>query len=149
MRSIAVILLAVFAVLLVGCGEKKMDIDKLKMELMQTDRDFSTMSVEKGRHTAFDFYMDDKAVIYRPEAKVFEGREAVIALFPADAKGALEWKPTFAEAAASGDLGYTLGKYTFTYTDKDGVEQMSYGHYVTIWKRQPDGSWKYVFDTGN
>jgi len=107
------------------------------------------MSVEKGMQAAFDYYMAENAVIYRPEAKVFDGREAILPLFPADKSSTLEWKPTFVDVAASGDLGYTLGTYILTYADAEGNKKQGSGHYVTIWKRQKDGSWKYVFDTGN
>jgi len=53
----------------------------------------------------------------------------------------VEWAPV--ASAARGDVGYTVGKATFT--AKDGGWQSTY---VTIWKKQPDGSWKVLFDTG-
>ncbi len=33
--------------------------------------------------------------------------------------------------------------------DKKGEITTTYGNYVTVWKRQPDGKWKYVLDGGN
>ena len=54
-----------------------------------------------------------------------------------------------AEMAASGDLGYTFGNYVATSKDKDGKVVKHYGKYVTIWKKQADGSWKVAMDTGN
>ncbi len=126
-----------------------MDIEKFKEEIKQADLAFSAMSVEQGMQAAFDYYMAENAVIYRPEAKVYEGREAILPLFPADKSSTLKWEPTYVDVAASGDLGYSLGKYTYTLTDPEGKRQESKGHYVTIWKRQTDGTWKYVFDTGN
>jgi hypothetical protein len=30
-----------------------------------------------------------------------------------------------------------------------GKDTVEYGNYVTIWKRFPDGRWKYVLDGGN
>lgn len=52
----------------------------------------------------------------------------------------LVWWPNWAGIAKSGDLGFTTG----------GVEVggRRTGHYFTIWKRQPDGSWKWVYDGG-
>jgi ketosteroid isomerase-like protein len=44
----------------------------------------------------------------------------------------------------SGDLGYTYE--LFTVTAKDTTMQ---GTYVSIWKKQKDGNWKFVLDTGN
>jgi ketosteroid isomerase-like protein len=54
----------------------------------------------------------------------------------------ITWQPFKAEA--SGDLGYTIGNWK--YQTKDTI---MYGNYCTIWKRQQDGNWKFVFDGGN
>jgi ketosteroid isomerase-like protein len=45
----------------------------------------------------------------------------------------------------SGDLGFTVGKGTFT---GDKPEDTWNSSYVTIWRRGADGSWKVRFDTG-
>lgn len=52
----------------------------------------------------------------------------------------LVWWPNWAGIAKSGDLGFTTG----------GVEVggRRTGHYFTIWQRQPDGGWKWVYDGG-
>ena len=52
----------------------------------------------------------------------------------------LAWWPNWAGIAKSGDLGFTTG----------GVEVggRRNGHYFTIWRRQSDGSWKWVYDGG-
>lgn len=52
----------------------------------------------------------------------------------------IEWWPVFAGIAMSGDLGFTTGPAA-----QDGNR---YGHYFTIWKRQPDGQWRWVYDGG-
>lgn len=52
----------------------------------------------------------------------------------------IEWWPTFAGVAMSGDLGFTTGP-----ASQDGNR---YGHYFTVWKRQPDGRWLWVYDGG-
>jgi ketosteroid isomerase-like protein len=52
-----------------------------------------------------------------------------------------------ADAAASGDLGYTVGTATFT-ARRDGAPSVAHTAYLTVWKRQPGGEWKYVFDGG-
>lgn len=52
----------------------------------------------------------------------------------------IEWWPTFAGVSMSGDLGFTTGP-----ARQDGE---GYGHYFTVWKRQPDGRWLWVYDGG-
>jgi ketosteroid isomerase-like protein len=57
--------------------------------------------------------------------------------------GRLDWAPI--ASGKSGDLGFTVGKATFTGAKpEDGWRST----YVTIWHRQPDGGWKVLFDTG-
>ena len=59
---------------------------------------------------------------------------------PAD-EPLVEWWPNFAGVSRSGDMGFTTG----------GVQLggRRTGHYFTVWKRQPDGSWKWVYDGGS
>ncbi len=49
--------------------------------------------------------------------------------------------------AASGDFGYTTGPWEARPDIKD-EKPSAYGHFVTVWKKQPDGSWKFVVDLG-
>jgi uncharacterized protein (TIGR02246 family) len=46
-----------------------------------------------------------------------------------------------------GDTAYETGKYKYEYTEK-GKPGTDQGRYVTIWKRQKDGSWKLAMDMG-
>lgn len=60
----------------------------------------------------------------------------------------LEWQASTAEVAASGDIGYTIGGYTLVF-EQDGTPMRIDGKYVTIWHKQPDGSWKMQVDCFN
>jgi ketosteroid isomerase-like protein len=61
----------------------------------------------------------------------------------------IRWKPDGATVAASGELGYTFGSNEFTFNDAKGDLVTTRGKYLTIWRKQPDGSWKGVMDMGN
>lgn len=64
--------------------------------------------------------------------------------------GAVEWlqthvkawatEPMKVETAASGDLGYTWGKYDVTPTNGQSYA----GYYVRVWTRKADGTWQVV-----
>ncbi len=56
----------------------------------------------------------------------------------------LTWHPLLADAAQSGDLGYTAGPWTMLQNERAQAS----GEYVTLWRKQPDGQWKYVVDMG-
>jgi ketosteroid isomerase-like protein len=59
---------------------------------------------------------------------------------PAPKGPPLVWWPLWAGIARSGDLGFTTGPYTF-----DGKPR---AYYFTVWAKQSDGSWKWLFDGG-
>ena len=76
-------------------------------------------------------------------------RRALMSGLLDDPKLKLVWEPDTAVVAASGDVGYTIGHSQVRQTNPDGsVTVRSTGRYVTIWRRQPDGSWKVELDTG-
>lgn len=52
-------------------------------------------------------------------------------------------------SSRAGDLGHTYGTYELRFSGADGKPQIRYGTYVSIWKRQIDGTWKFVVDIGN
>jgi ketosteroid isomerase-like protein len=61
----------------------------------------------------------------------------------------LTWKPVKIEVAKSGDLAYSLGTWQLKGKNPKGEEVEQTGKYLTVWKRQKDGSWKVMADTGN
>jgi ketosteroid isomerase-like protein len=124
-------------------SEKSME--KYKAQIIQTELDFAKMADEAGVAAAFYEYAADSAVIGRG-GKIIKGREAIRdyyenALMPGTR---LQWAPDFADA--SGDIGYTWGKYTHLVPDSTGNITESHGVFHTVWKRQPDGSWRFVWD---
>lgn len=117
-----------------------------KQELLEIDRRFSATSVEKGFNLAFIEFAHPDAIMLRANSMPVAGFDAVSRLFEkADTTGVrFTWEPIDAEMALSGELGYTYGVYTFK---KDTVTEK--GTYVSIWKKDIDGNWKYILDCGN
>ncbi len=109
---------------------------------------FREWSFEKGFAGAFDLFMSDEARVFQNNFLPIIGRDAILEFLTERARGEIVWESYFVEVSDSADLGYTLGKYKSSVSDASGKESVSYGHYVTIWKKQPDGSWKFVFDSG-
>src|SRR6266496_5162939 len=85
----------------------------------------------------------DEAMSFGGGTQFSEGREAIGAGFDGFPAGAvLSWWPLGAEIAQSGDLGCSVGEAT--------IESLHhYSKYLTVWKRQQDGGWKFVADGGN
>ena len=159
--------LIVFVVFLVACGQdagieqkgsnvekgtelaqKAPDLKKEKKKLLETDRLFSQTAKEKGFAGAFALFLSEEAQVFQNNFSPIVGKADIVKFMMENARGTITWEPYFVEMSASADLGYTLGKYQSTVTSTSGKKTASYGHYVTIWKNQPDGGWKVVFDSG-
>lgn len=115
-------------------------------ELFEADRNFSKAAAELGFNRAFIEFAHPGAVLLRANSMPVVGKSAIAALFEkADTTGIdFSWEPLGGDIAASGDLGYTYGIYTI---QKDTLVQQ--GTYVSVWKKDGEGNWKYVLDTGN
>lgn len=135
---------------MVGCKEKKeepLNPVNEKIILMQTDKAFSDMSVAKGMKAAFIEYIDSNGVLLKPNHLPIVGAQAIDYLIQEDDSDyTLNWQPQNAFVSRSGDLGYTYGVYAM---HPKNIDTVFYGTYVSIWKRQSDGKWKFVLDTGN
>lgn len=118
--------------------------EESKNEVMVTERAFALMAKEKGMAAAFYAFAADDAVIKRGQ-NIITGKQAIKEYYDKQTQtGQLEWSPDFADA--SGDLGYTYGKFTFSEKDSTGTVRATQGIFHTVWKRQKDGTWKFVWD---
>ncbi len=144
------ILLIIFlSGMLFSCRQKKpvMNMIALKMELLDADRSFSKMSEMQGMRTAYMSYIDSNGVLLRPNNLPVTGGDAVDLISQSnDSTYIMTWEPKSASIAASGELGYTYGIYSYKIKNTDTV---LFGTYVTIWKKQPDDKWKFVLQTAN
>ena len=132
-------------VILTGCcREQKSD----PSVLIATDKAFSQMSVEKGVNAAFIFYADDSVVKLRDGNFPITGKNDLVkaCLSRPDTGMILKWEPVGAEIGRADDLGYTFGEWELSLKAKDTI---LYGNYISIWKKQADGSWKYIIDAGS
>lgn len=118
-----------------------------KIDLMETDRAFSKLSEQRGMKNAFLEYIDSNGVLLRSNQPPIVGADAVDYLIQQnDTTYTLKWEPKNGAVAKSGELGYTYGIYALMPSSKDTI---LYGTYVSIWKKEAGGKWKFVLDSGN
>jgi ketosteroid isomerase-like protein len=126
----------------VACGG--VDVDEERARLLETDRQFAQSVSDID---VFMSYWAPDATAYLSGMPALRGTDAIRKGFGdmISAPGvSLSWTPERAEVSISGDVGYTTGTYEITATStKDS------GKYVTIWRKQPEGTWKVVEDIGN
>lgn len=130
-----------------SCETDSDRMERSKKEIMEAEKAFALMADKEGIDIAFLEYADENAVLMRNNS-IIKGHNSIKAHFSnlnSDG-GKLTWSPDFVDVAASGDLGYTYGKYLLTSLDSVGSRIESTGIFHTVWKRQKDGTWKFVWD---
>jgi ketosteroid isomerase-like protein len=111
--------------------------------VIAAERAFAARAAQIGVAPSFLEFMTDEAIVFSPDPllarAVYGARPAPKP--PKDGGTLLNWWPNFAGVARSGDLGFTTGPATVN-GRKPGI------FYFTVWTRQPDGSWKWIYDGG-
>ncbi len=123
----------------------------------QAEKDFAEATAARGA-SGWAEWFDDKGGQWDPgengaEGKRIEGKAAVKEyMTPVFSRPnfRLEWRPIVSALAPGGALGYTVGTWESVIISDAGKRDVKYhGAFVTVWKRQADGSWKVLFDTGD
>jgi len=112
------------------------------------DRLFADLAYRMGTGYAFAATVAPDGVMFGNPQLVI-GPQAVQEYFAAGAGSSLSWQPVYASVAASRDLGFTIGEYTSTGRGPTGAAVQRFGKYLTVWRLQGDGTWKFVVDGGN
>lgn len=115
--------------------------------LVETEQAFSKTAEAKSTREAFMTFIADDGILFRPNAvagkKWLQDHPTPVS----DKRPLLSWQPVFGEVAESGDLGYTTGPWEFR-SDRNNEKPAAFGDFVTIWKKQSDGSWRFALDLG-
>lgn len=118
-------------------------------EIAAAEKAFNDMAAAKGIKEAFVYFAAEDVIIKRGKDSLIYGRAGVGNFYAGDffKNASVTWAPDVTDASESGDMGYTIGKYKWVMKDKSGaVKDESHGIFHTVWKKQKDGSWKYVWD---
>jgi len=152
MRSLPALIIALAA----AAPAHALSHDALCAELVVAEQQFCALVATEGIPDAFvanmapDVFLPDQLQVSRAEhvAWLQAARAKAGGGHPGqpDPNVQLTWTPLKVDVSVDGTLGYTWGKYRYTSKGKDGKTADLVGIYLTIWKRQPDGTWKYVFD---
>jgi ketosteroid isomerase-like protein len=109
--------------------------------VIAAERAFAARAAEAGVARSFMDFMAPDAIVFSPDVRlareVYGNRPSKP---PKDGGALLAWWPSFAGIARSGDLGFTTGP-----AEVNGKRSV---HYFTVWKKQADGAWKWLYDGG-
>ena len=114
---------------------------------METEKAFAVMAAKEGQKKAFLYFADDEAVLQRGNSLI-KGKSAIAKYFDDNPAHFIKfvWSPEYIDVSISGDMGYTYGPYEYEMLDKNGTLKKGGGIFHTVWKRQKDGQWRYVWD---
>jgi ketosteroid isomerase-like protein len=123
---------------------KEKDFPARLAPVVEAEHAFAQHSIDQGMKDAFLSFASPDGVIFRRgpvnAIEVWKSRN------PAPT-GLLTWWPVYADVSLAGDLGWTTGPFEFREKLTD-EKPAGTGHFFTVWRRQSDGSWKFVLDLG-
>lgn len=133
------VLLMIFGGVCGSAAQAVADVQKI----IETEKAFAKTAETTNTKAAFLEYMADDGIIFNPgpiNGKELWNKRAV-------APSKLLWAPEFADISSNGAFGYTTGPWEFR---PKGMEDIpaGFGHFVTIWQRQPNGNYRAVLDIG-
>jgi ketosteroid isomerase-like protein len=132
-------LLAAFVV--ASCAAPPREISVSADPVIAAERAFAARAGEAGARQAFLEFTAPDGQVPRPVVGLVATAES-IAGAPDRGNRNLFWSPLYAGIARSGDLGFTTGIVSFDATRTPRIQ------YFTVWRRQADGTWKWIYDGG-
>jgi ketosteroid isomerase-like protein len=131
-----------------SCSDDKKEKENARAAIAKAEKDFEKMAAEKGIAEAFWFFAAPDAVMKDTDTSLVKGKDGIRNRFSAErySKAKVTWTAEFIDVAEDGDMGYTYGPYIWRSTDSTCKINESKGIFHTVWKKQEDGSWKFVWD---
>ena len=149
MKNRSLVILAI--ILLASCNQKTVDTKAETEKLMQVSRDWAKAAETTDIDKILSYWSDDAAVI-SGNMPVITGKPAIRQMVEGSLKMPgfkITWEPESGNVSESGDLGYLVENSQITMKDSTGKEMIQAFKTVTVWKKQPDGSWKCIVDSMN
>ena len=118
--------------------------------MRDADATFSATANAIGTGQAFGQFAAERAQVFSAPGEFLTGPDEISESFGASStESSLAWYPVAGEVSPAGDLGFTVGNAVFTGKRDDGRPIVRYSKYLTVWKKQRDGEWRYVVDGGS
>lgn len=104
---------------------------------------FAEKAAKSSTRDAFIAFIADEGIMFRPHP--VNGKEFMEKSKPNG--GWLIWYPERASISLSGDIGYTTGPASYR-KEKGDSNDIWFGNYLSVWRKQKDNSWKFLIDYG-
>jgi uncharacterized protein (TIGR02246 family) len=134
---------------LCACSHR-VDVASERKALLDADAQFAKDTAERGAEAWASWFAED-GVMYPPGQAPVQGRDKIRELMsdlrdPRTGRGDLQidWAPVTADVSSAGDLGWTYGTSRIITPRGERL-----GKYLSVWRKQADGSWRVAADIGN
>lgn len=117
-------------------------------EMMRLEGEFFQAARNQGGHAAYVAHMADSCRIHRRGIFPILGREPAGKYFAGQKLSVMQWEGIDGGVSASGELGYTYGRYEIKKTE-NGAEGTEKGYFTRVWKRDGKGNWELVVEVTN
>ncbi len=147
--QIGAIALALVSVLLASC-QPQTDVAAVRKTIEEASAASAQAMMTGDVEKSVANYADD-AISMPPNNEPLKGKEAIKAWTVEMSKMAKMTAVNFGtvEVDASGNIAYEVGTYDMTMEMPGMGEMRDKGKYMSIWKKQSDGSWKVHADIWN
>jgi uncharacterized protein (TIGR02246 family) len=135
---------------LLGCASAGHPED-IRARILRLDAEWSEAAQTRDVDRIVSYWADD-ATVLPPGGPPVVGKAAIRAFVAKSFENPsfrISWKTNDVVVSKSGDFAYGIGTNRVSVTAPDGTLVTVDGKAVTIWRREPDGSWKCVVDIWN
>jgi len=117
-------------------------------DLIAADREFDSSTAANGIEGWVSHFAPD-AIMMPAGSPIAAGQEAIRAFVSKTmvADSSMRWEPI--DGFASADVGYTYGLSKSVHLGAGDKPVVSWGKYVSVWRRAPDRSWRVVVHIDN
>ena len=132
-----------------GCGHHhRVDVAAEEAAIRSADAQWLAAAQAHDLEKILPFWSDD-ATILAPGSPAVVGKSAIrqyVSGAFATPGFSISWKTDKIEIAKSGDMAYSTGSDKISVNTPDGKTVTEENRSIAVWKKQPDGSWKCVYD---
>jgi uncharacterized protein (TIGR02246 family) len=133
---------------IVSCNQQKVDTKLEGEKVMKLSKEWSEVASTGDVEKTVSYWADDAFVMSAGQPPL-KGKPAIRQMVEESYKMPgfrISWQPQSVEVSESGDMAYMIENSQVSITDSTGKQVTIRNKAVSIWRKQPDGSWKNAVD---
>ncbi|MCI0414632.1 DUF4440 domain-containing protein [bacterium] len=127
-------------------------MDKERAEILELDKQWAHAAAEGQDIDRIVSFWADDATLMPPGTPAIAGKDA-IRKFVQESLAipgfSITWETSSVTLSQDGTLAYAFGSNKTTFYDPEGKQITLHGKGITVWRKEPSGTWKCVVDIWN